>query len=81
MAKKIYVDVILHHSKEGHIKPLAIVWANGVKYAIDRVTQITKAASTVAGGTGIRYTCYIQGQPRYLYLEEDRWFIESHKGV
>ncbi len=77
MARKIYVDVILHHSKEGRIRPLAIVWANGVKYTIDKVTQITRAASTIAGGTGIRYTCWIQGQSRYLFLEEDRWFIEN----
>lgn len=74
---KIYVDVIVLNTKEGQIKPLAIVWMNGVKYAIDKVTQITKAASTIAGGSGLRYTCKIQGQHRYLFLEEDRWFIEK----
>lgn len=74
---KIYVDVILLNTKEGKLKPLAIVWANGVKYTIDKVTQITRAASTVAGGTGLRFTCYIQGQSRYLFMEEDRWFIEK----
>lgn len=74
---KIYVDVITLNTKEGKIKPLAIVWANGVKYTIDKVTQITKAASTIAGGTGLRFTCFIQGQSRYLFLEEDRWFIEK----
>lgn len=74
---KIYVDVIVLNTKEGQVKPLAIVWMNGVKYAIDKVTQITKAASTIAGGSGLRYTCKIQGQLRYLFLEEDRWFIEK----
>jgi len=74
---KIYVDVITLNTKEGKVKPLAIVWANGVKYTIDKVTQITKAASTIAGGTGLRFTCFIQGQSRYLFLEEDRWFIEK----
>ena len=80
MNQKIYVDVIIFNSKDGQVKPMAIVWTNGVKYTIDKVSQITKAASTIAGGCGIRYTCYIQGQMRYIYLEDKRWFIES-KGV
>ena len=79
MSKKAYVDVLVHYTKEGQLKPLVIIWANGVKYSIDKITQVTRAASTLAGGTGIRYTCYIQGQMRYLFLEEDRWFIESKK--
>ncbi len=74
---KIYIDVIVLNTKDGQIKPLAIVWLNGVKYAIDKVSQISRAASTLAGGAGIRYTCQIQGKSRYLFLEEDRWFIEK----
>lgn len=80
MSAKEYVDVITYHKKDGQIKPLYIVWHNGVKYPIDRVTQITRAASYLAGGSGIRYTCYFQGQQRYLFLEEDRWFIEKKGG-
>ena len=74
---KIYVDVIVLNNKEGQVKPLAIVWANGVEYSVDKIFQITRAASTIAGGTGIRYSCQIQGQRRYLFLEDDRWFIEK----
>lgn len=74
---KIYVDVIVLNTKDGKVKPVAIVWTNGVKYSIDKVTQVTRAASTLAGGSGMRYTCHIQGQSRYLFLEEDRWFIEK----
>jgi hypothetical protein len=77
MSLKEYVDVVTYHRKDGQIKPLYIVWNNGVKYEIDKVVQITRAASLRAGGTGIRYTCMIQGSQRYLFLEEDRWFIEK----
>ncbi len=77
MSMKIYVDVVVLNTKEGQIKPLMIIWKNGIKYAIDKVSQVTRAASTIAGGTGIRYTCQIQGQQRYLFLEEDKWFIEK----
>ena len=73
---KQYVDVIVLNRKDGQLKPLAIVWSNGVKYPIDKISQVTRAASTLSGGTGIRYTCRIQNHDRYLYLEEDRWFIE-----
>jgi hypothetical protein len=77
MSLKEYVDVVTYHRKDGQVKPLYIVWNNGVKYEIDKVVQITRAASLRAGGTGIRYTCMIQGCQRYLFLEEDRWFIEK----
>lgn len=73
---KHYVDVVVLNRKDGKIVPLAIIWSNGVRYSIDKVSQVTRAASTLSGGTGIRYTCRIQNQDRYLYLEEDRWFIE-----
>ncbi len=76
MDNKIYVDVVSIHYKSGTIKPLFIVWENGQKYAIDKVKNITRAASLKAGGCGIRYTCMINNQERYLFLEENKWFIE-----
>jgi hypothetical protein len=74
---KQYIDVIVLNRKDGKITPLALIWSNGVRYSIDKVSQVTRAASTISGGAGIRYTCRIQNQDRYLYLEEDRWFIEG----
>ena len=29
-----------------------------------------------AGGAGIRYTVEIGAKQTYLYLEEDKWFVE-----
>ncbi len=77
MTQKMYVDVIAHHHTDGKIKPLVIIWKNGVKYSIDKITQVMPAASLKTGGAGIRYTCFIQGARRYLFLDEDRWFIEK----
>ena len=76
MDNKIYIDVVSIHYKSGTIKPLFIVWENGQKYAIDKVKNITRAASLKAGGCGIRYTCMINNQERYLFLEENKCFIE-----
>jgi len=74
---KQYIDVICLYQKTGQIKPIYIIWEDGRKYLIERITQIIPAASLKSGGMGLRYTCKICSQQRYLYLEEGRWFIEK----
>lgn len=77
---KIYISVKAVFYPEGGFKPTALVWEDGREYAIDRVTDIRRAASLKAGGTGIRYTCKVAGKQVYLFLEEDRWFMERRDG-
>lgn len=72
---KTYVDVVALHKQDRTIVPLFIVWENNVKYAIDRILQVQKAAALKEGGVGLRYTCRIQGHIRYLYYEDPLWFI------
>ena len=76
MAVKKYVEMIVRYMEDGTIMPLAVRWAEGELYEIDRVTDVRPAASMKAGGAGIRYTCMIQGHEKYLWLEETRWFVE-----
>ena len=71
-----YVEVLARFSQQGEIIPLWIIWHNGVKYKIDRILQKCPAACLKGGGAGIRYTCLIQNQRRYLYLNNNRWFVE-----
>jgi len=73
---KVYVDVTAIFRKDGRLLPVSFVWEDGRKYEIERVLDITRAASLKAGGTGIRYTCMVHGHETYLFLEEDRWFME-----
>ena len=79
MAKK-YIDVTAHFDTSGQIIPVIFWWDNGKSYQIDRVTDIRRAASLKAGGTGIRYTCRILGKKRYLYYDDytQKWFVEIH---
>lgn len=77
MAYKKYVDVIVRYYPDGRIIPLAIYWAEGQMYEIDRVLDIRPAASLKAGGAGMRYTCRIQGHETYIWLEENKWFVEA----
>jgi hypothetical protein len=77
---KVYVDVFEMHNKDGKITPLGFIWENGHKYAVDKVTDIRRAASLKAGGAGLRYTVKIGGFERFMFLEEEsgvrRWFME-----
>jgi hypothetical protein len=41
---------------------------------------VQRAASRKAGGAGIRYTCRIRGKEKYIWLEEDRWFVDAKEG-
>ncbi len=73
---KRYVDVVLLQRRSGQIEPLYLCWDNGRKYRIDKILEVSRRASPV-GGCGIRYVCLIRGQRRNLFLEKDKWFIES----
>lgn len=73
---KQYINVTAQFDEEGNITPLYITWEDGRKFPIDRVTDIRRAASLKAGGAGIRYTCRIGGKEKYIFLEENRWFLD-----
>lgn len=77
MARKVYVKVNADFSTDGTLRPRNITWTDGHKYEITRVIQIVKAASTKVGGCGIRYTVVIEGKERYIFRDEDRWFVEG----
>jgi hypothetical protein len=77
MAFKKYVDMIVRYYPDGTIMPLALWWADGMLFKIDKVLDVRPAASLKAGGAGIRYTCRIQGHEKYIWLEETRWFVEA----
>ena len=73
---KRYIDVITIQKKDGKITPLFICWDNGKKYKIDRVLSVSRQFSKV-GGCGLRYSCLVGGKQKNLFLEKDKWFIES----
>ena len=77
MCRKAYVKVTAVFETDGRIIPESILWEDGTVYQIDRITGVCKAASLKAGGAGIRYTCRIGSHLTYLFLEENRWFVEA----
>lgn len=76
---KQYVSVTATFDADGNILPLKINWDDGRTFEIDRITDVRYAASLKAGGAGIRYTCRIKQTEKYLFLEDNRWFVNNEK--
>ena len=78
---KVYVDVLASFTKEGVLMPMRFTWEDGDEYVIDMVKDVRRAASTRAGGVGDRYTCVVEGKEVFLFLEEDKWFMERKTNI
>jgi hypothetical protein len=73
---KAYVNVTALFHTDGRLEPQLITVEDGRVYPIDAVIDVRPAASLKAGGCGIRYTCRICGRLVYLFLDDNRWFME-----
>ena len=69
---KKYIKVTATFDCDGNLLPELIYWDDGRKYPIDKITDVRYAASLKACGAGI-----ILGKERYLFLEENRWFVDT----
>lgn len=85
--RKVYVGANVCFRDDGVMLPREIIWEDGERFEIDRVAQITPAASLKVGGQGDRYTIYVNGAQRYLFFERNaslngnnigRWFVEGY---
>ena len=75
---KIYVNVNVEFTKDGRLIPKAILWDDDKTYEIQKITDIRRSASLIAGATGIRYTIYVEGYESHLYYGDNhRWFVEG----
>lgn len=77
--EKIYVEVVVKFLCDGGMRPLEIKWADGARYAVDRVKYVERAPSKTGALVSKRYTVSINGFDKYLYYEEgrERWFVEK----
>lgn len=82
---KVYVEVNADFRSDGVLIPTSVVWEDGCRYEIDKVTEVRQAAAMKAGGQGDRYTIWVNGKSTYLFFERStyktgnvlgRWFVE-----
>lgn len=74
--RKQNVPVVVRFDTEGKIRPLVIEFEEEHKYPVERVLDVRRAACQRVGGVGDRYTCRINGQVTYLWMEKGVWFVE-----
>ena len=84
-SEKVYVQVNADFNPDGVMIPTSLIWEDGSKFEIDKVTDIRQAAAMKAGGQGDRYTIRVNGRESYLFFERcpsltgnaiGRWFVE-----
>lgn len=74
---KVYVDVTAVFTTDGRMIPTALRWEDGHVYTVSRVKDVRRACSLRAGGTGMRYTCVVEGKDTHLFYEgNQKWFVE-----
>lgn len=84
---KKYVSVDVHFQENGQMLPRTIYWEDGVRYPVDRVISIDRAAAQRAGGQGDRYFISVGGKKTAIFFEHTtdqetssipgRWFVEA----
>ena len=50
-----------------------------VRFEVDKILDVRRAACQSVGGVGDRYTCRIQGKESYLWFEKGRWFVAAKR--
>jgi hypothetical protein len=77
MGKRMIVSVDVKFDVFGQLTPLSFYWQGGRKYEISKVLDCRRAVSLKAGGSGMRYTCKVNGKLIYLFLDDNIWYLES----
>lgn len=72
---KKYVDVLEIRRKDGTLEPKEIIFDNK-RYKIEWYEYKQYGASRT-GSSGKHYTIWIAGHKHEMYMEKDKWFIET----
>lgn len=72
-----FIDVTAKfEANSGRVIPLSFIYGDKV-IEIYKILDIRPAASLKHGGQGIRYTCKANGIKFYLFLDKNKWFIDT----
>lgn len=76
--KRVIVSVNADFSLDGQVTPRTITWPDGRVFTVDRVLDVRPGAAK-SGGSGLVYTCRIQGRevPLYFDLCHEVWFMDG----
>lgn len=74
---KKYVNVLEIRRKDGTLEPKEIIFDNK-RYKIEKF-EFKQYGNSHAGSGGKHYTIWINGHVHEMFLEKDKWFIETMK--
>ena len=79
--EKRYAGVVTLTTADGLVTPLEILWDDGRRFKVDKVTRRRQAHSIKTGGTGMRYSVHITGHDTFLWYDDyrKRWFVEAKR--
>ncbi len=70
---KVFVQVESKQTENGEVVPLAIAWADGRMWKIDRILH--SCVSPDREFEGIRYTVLIGSAEKYIYKAGHAWYV------
>ncbi len=79
--KKVFVDVLVEHTRGGRRIPRLVTFENGRNFPIDRVLSAHRAKNCFPGEAGICYSVRIGRRETFLYEEGERWFVILKTGA
>ena len=82
MSKRVFVKVIISIDEIGKVTPIQLTWPDGREFLIDRLLDV-RPAPAKSGGSGIRYTCRIQGREVPIYQDPiyGKWWCDGRDDV
>lgn len=75
--KKIELDILVEHTKDGRSLPKTILWDDGRRFDIDKILDIRQATTLKCGGAGMKLYLQNLWQTACIFNEEDKWFVEK----
>ena len=71
-----YVQVLALCRTDGCVTPLTIIWDDGRHFDVDVVEDARRARCDRTHGFAVRYAVLIKGHRRYLFHDDQGWFVE-----
>ncbi|MBR0214083.1 MAG: hypothetical protein IJL95_05085 [Solobacterium sp.] len=75
--RPVYVDVIEQRTSEGVLIPRILIWPDGRKFRIEKAEGGKAFGISKSGQNGRVFDIWIYGRKRRLYLQKDRYFVDS----
>jgi len=72
--EKLFVNVRYDHHKDGTLRPVRIIWADGRTWDIKRTLHVAEPVEDEF--EGIRYTVLIGSAEKYIYRTGTKWYVE-----